>query len=172
MGVQVQTIMEFLSESARQAVSLAFREAIYSRHGIITTPHLLIGLVKLQDGLTQRVLTHFQVHSKAVRDFLRQLLGFGNVLAPQRITMTVRFARVLEIGHQLASEAIAPAGSTPKAYIEEKHLLMAILQDGLKDPESVTMRALMKFSLEPQAFLAQVILMDGSDRRTSPRTYH
>jgi len=63
---------------AKNVCELARREALALGHNYIGTEHILLGLVREDEGVTARVLRDFDVGSVKVRDeVIRSLTGLG-----------------------------------------------------------------------------------------------
>ena len=70
-------MFERFTERARQVVVLAQDEARLFRHTYIGTEHLLLGLLRTEDGLASRVLGSFDVTAEEVRVRVTELVGEG-----------------------------------------------------------------------------------------------
>jgi len=132
--------------SAELALSVALNEATRSRIGVVTTPHLFIGLTKVDGGVTQKLLTQFGVRPKRLRDYFRNIVATGNADPGEKPAITSRFAKILSIAEE-------KAGMDQHPTIEEVHLLWAILKDGMSDKDSITIRALKKCRLDPHKLM-------------------
>ena len=70
-------MFERFTERARQVVVLAQDEARSLRHNYIGTEHLLLGLLREEEGLAARVLSELGVELEAVRAQVGRVVGEG-----------------------------------------------------------------------------------------------
>jgi ATP-dependent Clp protease ATP-binding subunit ClpC len=71
-------LFERYTERARQVVVLAQDEARILKHGYIGTEHILLGLVRENEGVAARILLDFDADQERIRDsILRALNGQG-----------------------------------------------------------------------------------------------
>ncbi len=144
---------QHLGDSGLPVMEAAFKEWFYWRHGILGTPHLFIGLTKWEGGVTCAVLKKLGLSPKLVRDTFRVTMGMGNAPPNQPLKLTKRFREILGRAHDLARQESSKAGevlgteSLP-VKIEERHLLLGFLQDGINDPESPSLQILKQFGLD------------------------
>lgn len=76
--------MERWTERSRKVGDLALREALSLGHNYVGTEHLLLGLVREQEGLAYRVLVELGATPDAVRnEVIRQLSGPKKKAEPQ-----------------------------------------------------------------------------------------
>lgn len=107
------------SDHAKQVLSMAQEEAQQARHAYIGTEHLLLALLREQDGLAARVLAGFGVEIGAVREALG-----GGEPGPQRLTVpTARVKRVIEL-------AFEEARRMRQSRVGTEHILFGLLTDG------------------------------------------
>jgi ATP-dependent Clp protease ATP-binding subunit ClpC len=71
-------VFERFTEPARQVVVLGQDEARRLGHGYIGTEHLLLGLLREQDGLAARVLASLGVRLDDVRAQVARIVGLGD----------------------------------------------------------------------------------------------
>src|SRR5919197_1150896 len=71
-------MFERFTERARQVVVLAQEEARTLKHNYIGTEHILLGLLREEEGLAARVLLDFDADSEKIRnEVIRMLSGPG-----------------------------------------------------------------------------------------------
>ncbi len=154
-----QYYMGCLNDKAQQAFSVAISEVTYFCHSVLTTPHVFIGLTKVDENGMQAVLRQFRVSPKRVRDMMRMVLGRGHSVRGVRVVISERVVRIMQLAAKISKEddtaAIMPEILDDSApVIEERHIGMAILVEGINDPESITMQVLKKLGLNPTDMLA------------------
>ena len=84
---------EKFSESARRVLSLAQEEAQRFNHNYIGTEHILLGLVRENDGVAAKVLSNLSVELTKVRSAVEFIIGRGERSAPGEIGLTPRARR-------------------------------------------------------------------------------
>jgi len=130
-------IDENLSPEAKQILALARQESENLQHFYLGVEHIFIALTKVENGVTQSALQQTNLDPKQVRDAIRRFVGTGDGHRYwEGIKLTPRCNAVLK----LASEG---ARMNKEALIEEKDLLLAILEEG----ESIPVRVLQKMSV-------------------------
>src|SRR5919112_1835399 len=71
-------MFERFTERARQVVVLAQEEARTLKHNYIGTEHILLGLVRENEGVAARILLDFDADSEKIRnEVIRMLSGPG-----------------------------------------------------------------------------------------------
>jgi len=69
-------VFERFTERARQVVVLAQEEALSLGHNYIGTEHILLGLVRENEGVAARILLDFAADSEKIRnEVIRMLSG-------------------------------------------------------------------------------------------------
>ena len=115
-------MFERFTERARQVVVLAQDEARALKHNYIGTEHLLLGLLREEDGLGARVLGALGIKLAAVREQVTRLVGEGDEVASGQIPFTPRAKKVLELSLR---EALALGHN----YIGTEHLLLGLVRE-------------------------------------------
>lgn len=110
------------SERARRVLSLAQEEAQRLNHNYIGTEHILLGLVKEEDGVAARVLMNMGVSLPKMRSAVEYVIGPGEKAASQGPGLTARAKRVIEL-------AIDEARQMGHNYIGTEHLLLGLLRE-------------------------------------------
>jgi len=116
-------VFERFTERARKVVVLAQDEARRHRHNYIGTEHLLLGLLREEEGIAARVLEAHRVDLDSARSRLSQIVGHGEQLEPgQMIPFTPRAKKVLDRSRR---ESV----SLGHHYIGTEHLLLSLLRE-------------------------------------------
>ena len=77
-------MFERFTERARQVVVLAQDEARALKHNYIGTEHILLGLVRENEGVAARILLDFDADSEKIRnEVIRMLSGPGGRRGPR-----------------------------------------------------------------------------------------
>jgi PPOX class probable F420-dependent enzyme len=112
-------VFERFTERARQVVVLAQEEARALKHDYIGTEHILLGLLREQEGLAARVLDTLGVSLEEVRSQVVGIVGRGDEVTSGQIPFTPRAKKVLEL-------ALKEALSLHHRYIGTEHVLLGL----------------------------------------------
>ena len=111
------------TERARKVLSFAQEEAQRFQHNYIGTEHLLLGLVRDEEGVAAKVLLKLGVELQAIWDAVEFIIGRGDRIALVQIGLTPRSKKVIEL-------AVDEARSLNHHYIGTEHLLLGLLREG------------------------------------------
>ncbi len=114
---------EKFSERARRVLTSAQEEAQSLNHSYIGTEHLLLGLIREEEGIAAKVLTNLGTSLGKVRSAVEFIIGRGEKAATGEIGLTPRAKRVIEL-------AIDEARHLGHNYIGTEHLLLGLLHEG------------------------------------------
>jgi ATP-dependent Clp protease ATP-binding subunit ClpC len=120
-------VFERFTERARQVVVLAQDEARELRHNYIGTEHLLLGVLREEEGVGARVLQRLGVTVDEARAQLERIIGRGDEPpASGQIPFTPRAKKVLEL-------ALKEALALGHKFIGTEHILLGIarVDDGV-----------------------------------------
>ena len=137
---------EKFSERARRVLTLAQEEAQHLNHSYIGTEHILLGLVREEEGVAAKVLTNLGVGLNKVRSAVEFIIGRGERPSSGQIGLTPRAKRVIEL-------AIDEARHLSHNYIGTEHLLLGLLSEG----EGVAARVLDSFGITLERARAETI---------------
>src|SRR5205807_3716950 len=79
------TLFERFTERARQVVVLAQDEARALKHNYIGTEHILLGLLREEEGLAARVLESLDITVEEVRAQVARIVGQGDEVTTGQI---------------------------------------------------------------------------------------
>ncbi|HEX9039302.1 MAG TPA: ATP-dependent Clp protease ATP-binding subunit [Ktedonobacterales bacterium] len=111
------------TERARKVLSLAQEEAQRFNHNYIGTEHLLLGLVRENDGVAAKVLSNLGVELNKVRSAVEFIIGRGERLVLGDIGLTPRAKKVIEL-------AVDEARRLGHHHIGTEHLLLGLVREG------------------------------------------
>jgi ATP-dependent Clp protease ATP-binding subunit ClpC len=154
-------MFERFTERARQAIVLAQVEARGLKHNYIGTEHLLLGLLREEEGLAARALSSFDLTVWEVRAEVARIVGQGDEVEGGQIPFTPRTKKVLELSLREALEL-------GHDYIGTEHLLLGLLQEG----EGVAVRILVSLGATPAAIRDELLrTLSGArvEMRARPR---
>ena len=104
-------MFERFTERARQVVVLAQDEARALKHNYIGTEHILLGLLREEEGLAARVLESLDITVEEVRAQVARIVGQGDEVTTGQIPFTPRAKKVLELAlREALSYGMAPTG--------------------------------------------------------------
>src|SRR5439155_1091101 len=96
-------MFERFTERARQVVVLAQEEARTLKHNYIGTEHILLGLLREEEGLAARVLESLDITVERVRAQVVRIVGSGEEVTSGQIPFTPRAKTVIERIMQILS---------------------------------------------------------------------
>src|SRR5256714_1638315 len=114
-------MFERFTERARQVVVLAQEEARILKHNYIGTEHILLGLLREEEGLAARVLESLDITVERVRAQVVRIVGSGEEVTSGQIPFTPRAKKVLEL-------ALREALSLGHNYIGTEHILLGLVR--------------------------------------------
>jgi len=113
---------EKFSERARRTLTLAQEEARHLNHSFIGTEHILLGLVREEEGVAAKVLINLGVSLSKVRSAVEFIIGHGEKSGSGEIGLTPRAKKVIEL-------AIDEARHLGHNYIGTEHILLGLLRE-------------------------------------------
>lgn len=114
-------MMNEFSNAAKNALKYAEEEVKSLRQSVLGTEHILLGLMREEEGLAGKILRN-KISVEKVRDMVKQVSGVGAVM-PEYITVSPRSKTVTELARSYA-------GQLGMSYIGTEHLLLGIIGEG------------------------------------------
>ncbi|MFQ5575751.1 MAG: ATP-dependent Clp protease ATP-binding subunit, partial [Anaerolineae bacterium] len=147
------------TKRARRVLTLAQEEAQRLNHNYIGTEHLLLGLVREENGVAVRVLQELRIDLKQVRSRVERTVGRGQRAMYGKLSLTPRTKRVIEL-------AVDEARRLGHHYIGTEHLLLGLIREG----EGVAVDVLKSLGVSLDKVRAQTarVMMENSTRTGSP----
>jgi ATP-dependent Clp protease ATP-binding subunit ClpA len=150
-------MFERFTERARQVVVLAQDEARALKHNYIGTEHILLGLLREEEGLAARVLDSLDIRVEDVRARVALIVGRGDEPPTGEIPFTPRAKKVLELAHR---ETL----SLGDRRIGTEHILLGLLGE----TEGVAAGILREFDADPRTVRTAIFsLLTGEEARPS-----
>ena len=147
-------MFERFTDRARRVVVLAQEEARMLNHNYIGTEHILLGLLREEEGLAARVLESLDITVERVRAQVVRIVGSGEEVTSGQIPFTPRAKKVLEL-------ALREALSLGHNYIGTEHILLGLVREG----EGVAAQVLQKLGADLARVREAVVeLIPGSSR--------
>ena len=152
---------EKFSERARKVLTFAQEEAQHLNHSYIGTEHILLGLLREEEGVAAKVLINLGAGLNKVRASVEFIIGRGEKPSAGETGLTPRARRVIEL-------AIDEARYLGHSYIGTEHLLLGLLREG----EGIAAGVLDSFGITLDRARAETtrILSQGVPRSKLART--
>ncbi len=115
--------LDRFTQRARRVLALAQEEAERLNHTYIGTEHLLLGLVKEENGIAGQVLRRLGVTPQKVEEMVLRMSGPGRRTPHSKPDLTPRIRRVIEL-------AVDEARRMGHHYIGTEHLLLGLVRLG------------------------------------------
>ncbi|MFM8905886.1 MAG: Clp protease N-terminal domain-containing protein, partial [Verrucomicrobiota bacterium] len=124
---------------ARKVIELARAEARRFNHNYVGTEHILLGVIKLGEGVAVNVLGRMGLDLKTVRAAVEKQVGEGpeEAKSPESIPLTPRVNKVF-------AHAATEARNLGHAYVGTEHILLGLLKEG----EGVAARVLQQLEVD------------------------
>jgi ATP-dependent Clp protease ATP-binding subunit ClpC len=116
-------VFERFTDRARRSVVFAQEEARLLDHNYIGTEHILLGLLRQEDGVAARALSSLGVSVEAARGQVRMIIGEGTTAPGHHIPFTPRAKKVLEL-------SLREALQLGHNYIGTEHVLLGLIREG------------------------------------------
>jgi Clp amino terminal domain, pathogenicity island component len=147
-------MFERFTDRARRVLVLAQEEARLLNHSFIGTEHLLLGLIREEDGVAATALSEMGVTLEAVRARVKEAIGQTSRPAMTGSPpFTPRAKKVLEL-------SLRQALQLGHSYIGTEHILLGLIQEG----EGVAIQVLIDLRVNLLKLQEQVVrLMVGQD---------
>jgi ATP-dependent Clp protease ATP-binding subunit ClpC len=148
-------VFERFTERSRQVVVLAQDEARALKHNYIGTEHILLGLLREEEGLAARVLESLDITVEEVRAHVARIVGQGDEVTTGQIPFTPRAKKVLEL-------SLREALQLGHNYIGTEHVLLGVVREN----EGVASRILLDFGADAETVRNEIIrMLSGPGRR-------
>ncbi|MFN8442174.1 MAG: ATP-dependent Clp protease ATP-binding subunit [Caldilineaceae bacterium] len=115
--------LDRFTKRARRVLTLAQEEALRLNHNYIGTEHLLLGLVREENGVAVKVLRELGVEPSQVIRAVERTVGRGERAPFGKPTLAPRTKRVIEL-------AVDEARLMGHHYIGTEHLLLGLVREG------------------------------------------
>jgi len=116
--------MQNFTPRAQQVLALAKKEADRFNHNFVGTEHLLLGLIKLGQGVAVNVLLKMGLDLETLRREVEKVVGTGpDQKVVGNIPFTPRVKKVLAL-------AAREAKSLNHTYVGTEHILLGLLREG------------------------------------------
>ena len=132
-------MFEKFTDKARKVLIYAQEEARKLEQAYVGTEHLLLGLIREEEGLAAQVLQRYGMTYEATLGQVKTIIQNEETAAAGHIPFTPRAKRVLEGSFREALQL-------GQNYISTEHLLLGIIREG----EGVAMQAFAQMGVNPE----------------------
>ena len=115
-------MMQRFTDDAQRVLSFAQDAALELGHDYVGTEHVLIGLIKVKNGVAAKALNELGLSAETIIEDVEEHIGRGNKKASS-VYMTPRVKHVLEL-------AVEVANHMNHNYVGTEHILLGLLSDG------------------------------------------
>ena len=119
---EVIHMMQRFTDDAQRVLSFAQEAALELGHDYVGTEHVLIGLIKVKNGVAAKALNELGLSAETIIEDVEEHIGRGNKKASS-VYMTPRVKHVLEL-------AVEVANHMNHNYVGTEHILFGLLSDG------------------------------------------
>ena len=119
---EVIHMMQRFTDDAQRVLSFAQEAALELGHDYVGTEHVLIGLIKVKNGVAAKSLNELGLSAETIIEDVEEHIGRGNKKASS-VYMTPRVKHVLEL-------AVEVANHMNHNYVGTEHILLGLLSDG------------------------------------------
>lgn len=139
--------MNNFTPRAQQVLALSRKEADRFNHNYIGTEHVLLGLIKLGQGVAVSVLQRMGLELEQVRREVEKEVGTGpDQKTSSNIPYTPRVKKVLNLANKEAK-------SLNHSYVGTEHILLGLLREG----EGMAARVLMGLEIDLQTTRNEIL---------------
>jgi len=133
------------TERAQKVLLYSQEEARRLKHDAVGTEHLLLGLIREENGIAARALKNLGINLKRLREEIEQASGQGSRI-PEEVGLTPRAKRVIEL-------AFDEARQQGVGYVGTEHLLLGLI----REEEGIAAQVLTGMGANLEQVRAQVI---------------
>ena len=126
------------TEKANSAINLAIESAQQMGHTYVGTEHILLGLLKVGDGVAYSVLKKCGADAETLEKMIKSEINVGSFSALTPDDFTPRTKRVLQT-------AVMQAANMGHNYVGTEHILIALVSNG----DSYAVRFLLAMKIRP-----------------------
>ena len=142
---------------AEEALRLSQESAEELGHGYVGSEHLLLGLLREEEGLAHRVLTEYGLTDEMILSVLRRSVGAGLAGTAPSQGLTPRAKGVVEL-------AVSEAARMGSPMIGTEHLLMGILREG----GNMALRILHTVGVDPKKMYSSIVQKINEAPKAAP----
>ncbi|MPQ42351.1 ATP-dependent Clp protease ATP-binding subunit [Clostridium tarantellae] len=116
-------LFERFTDKVKMVLESAKEISIELKHGYIGTEHILVGILKEDDGASKKILNKYGVNEKDAISLIKKYIGSGDLIYSfEEIPLTPRSKRLLEA-------SLLESKELNKNFINPEHIILALLKD-------------------------------------------
>ena len=142
------------TQRAKAAIDLGVDSAKRLGHKVVGSEHILLGLLKEQEGIAAKVLTKLGVTEEYLESKIIELEGKNEIIS-EDVTLSPRAKQILELSGMFANKL-------KTNYIGTEHILLAIAQEG----EGIGIKILNYSGINQRDIVQLIIEMMGIESYT------
>ncbi len=154
-------MFERFTERARKVLGYAEEAARELGHNYVGTEHILLGLIREDEGVAGSVLHEYDVTYEKVKEKINEIIGEGSSSqsSSQAIGLTPRTKKVLNL-------SMDEARRLGHNYIGTEHLLLGLMREG----EGVGASIISQLGGDPSEIREKIVQMLGGKQRSSSQS--
>lgn len=145
------------TQRAKRAIDLSLESAQNLGHKVVGSEHILLGLIKEQEGIAAKVLLKLGMTEQIIEKRIIDIEGKVDS-KEEDITLSPRSKQILELSGMFANKL-------KSNYIGTEHILLAIVQEG----EGIGIKILNVEGIDERTIVQLIIDMMGLDEYTASR---
>lgn len=149
-------MVQRFTESARRVIYYAQEEASRFGENLLSTEHLLLGLLRESEGIALKVLERLGVHPERLRAEIERGMGQREGVGAREMQLTPRAKRVIDLAYEEARQL-------HNDYVGAEHLLLGLIREG----EGLAGRTLTKMGVTLEQARAVVKAVQSERSTTS-----
>lgn len=141
--------MEFygkFTQKAKNAIAYAQDEAKKMGHSLIGSEHILLGLIREEDGIAAEALDNFGVDEAQIREMILKLIGETSGTNTKLIGFTQRTGKIIELGY-------IEVKKQGKSAIGTEHLLIGMIKEG----NGLGVKVLIELNIDLENLIKEVV---------------
>lgn len=152
-----EDLFEGFTEGSRRVVDFAQEEARHLRHNYTGTEHILLGLLRENEGVAATVLRSLGVDLGEVKERIESIVGLGEEPVHGEVPLTPRSKKLLQLARREALHL-------DHDYVGTEHLLLGLVRgyEGV-EYQGVAARILVDQGVAPDEVRRRVQLALGTD---------
>lgn len=135
---------------AKMIIQFAHEEAARLGHNAVGTEHILLGLLKLKEGVAYEVLKDLDITEKDIKDEIEKFILPGTAKSkktnPNQLVLTPRAKSVLQL-------SAGAARNMHHSYVGTEHLLLGLLEEG----EGIAARTLSALDINSDVLINSIM---------------
>lgn len=111
------------TDQVKDALRFSLEEGRRMNHNYVGTEHLLLGILRVEEGVAYEVLTELGLTLDKVRQAVEILIGRGDRMVAGEVGLTPRAKKIIELAIDEARRQESPTVGT-------EHLLLGLIREG------------------------------------------